>query len=249
MTKLMLIDDDIKDLSRIEEMVRDYYDVEVEIAAFSSSDAALAHWNERGEPDITLLDIIMPVMTGIELAAKLREDEYRGQIIFLTTSNEYAAESYQVNALGYLLKPIKKDALHRLLHAANASPLEDAAFFSVKQNKGLRKVLFRDFLYVEVANHRLFFHLAEGVIVKAYAPLSAYEPVLMRDPRCGRCHKSFILNMDYVERMNGKRLTMRDGREISITRSYTEFQKKYLSWIFAQTPLNDDKSICLGGRN
>lgn len=82
-----------------------------------------------------------------------------------------------------------------------------------------------------MSGHTLEFHLLGGEVVQVYASLSEYEP-LLNEPRCARCHKSFIVNMDYVERIEGKIISMCTGRQISITRSYADFSERYFAWIF-----------------
>lgn len=189
---------------------------------------------KSGGADIALLDILMPGMTGTSLAAALRSAGFEGHIVFLTSSNDFAAESYAVGALSYLLKPVDRAALRAVLDRAAAPAHADTASFAVRQGKLMRQIPFQSFLYAEVIGHTLEFHLLGGEVARVYASLSDYEPLLLREPRCARCHKSFIVNMDFVERVEGKTLTMCTGRQISITRSFADFGERYFKWIFKE---------------
>lgn len=71
---------------------------------------------EDGHPyDIIILDIFMGKLLGIEVAKNLRKLKFNGEIIFLTASSDFAVDSYDVNAGGYILKPISYNKLKKLL--------------------------------------------------------------------------------------------------------------------------------------
>lgn len=234
MMTLLLCDDNAGDLAGLKAMVREYYGGDVAVHAFATAEEALAHTRAGGGADIALLDIIMPGMTGAALAQALRAQGFGGHIAFLTTSNDFAAESYQVNALGYLLKPVGKAALFALLDKAGKGPAVDAVGFSVKQGKRVRKIPFAQFMYMEVRDHRLYFHLAGGEVLDVYATFAEYAPILLREARCGRCHKSLVVNMDFVESLDGKLISMQDGRQMPISRNFLDFRAAYLRWVFAR---------------
>lgn len=234
MLRVLLCDDDVGDLERVEAMTRDYYGGAAEVLAFASAARALQYIENGGSTDIALLDILMPGMKGTVMAERLRRQGYQGQIGFLTTSNDYAAESYRVDAFGYLLKPVERAALYALLGKAKALPQAEGPSFSIKQGRKVRQVRFSQFMYVEVLDHRLYFHLADGGVVEAYATLSEYAPLLLNNPCCGRCHKSLIVNMDYVECLDGKLLHMRDGRQMPVSRNFADFRAHYLRWVFGE---------------
>lgn len=234
MITLLLCDDDAADLARVEAMVREYYGEAVTMHAYASPEEAMRYVEAGGSADIALLDIIMPEMTGVALAQRLRAQGFDGYIAFLTTTNDYAAESYQVNAFGYLLKPVGKAALFALLERVNVAAATADPCFSVKQGKRIRKVLFSQFMYMEVRDHRLYFHLDGGEVLDVYATFAEYMPVLLREARCGRCHKSLIVNMDHVECLDGKVIRMHDGRQLPISRNFLDFRAAYLRWAFVR---------------
>lgn len=232
MLRIVLCDDDAADLRHVEALTREFYGGGAEVYAFSSAGKVLRHVECGAGADIVLLDILMPEMNGTILAERLRRQGYRGRIGFLTSSNDYAAESYRVDAFGYLLKPVQRDALHTLLGRAADAPREDGPSFSIRQGRRVRKVPFAQFMYLEVRDHRLYFHLAGGEVLDAYATLAEYAPVLLREARCGRCHKSLIVNMDHVECLDGMLLHMPGGRQLPISRSFADFRAQYLRWVF-----------------
>ena len=81
-----------------------------EVEGFAGALEAL-DWLENHTPDIALLDIDMPGMNGLELAARIRDMHPDTAIIFLTGYSEYALEAFQLHASGYLMKPINREKL------------------------------------------------------------------------------------------------------------------------------------------
>ena len=80
-------------------------------------------WLEWERVDVALLDIDMPDMTGIELAAAIHEMQPDAAVIFLTGYAQYALDAFQVHASGYLLKPVKREQLAReITYAARGLP-------------------------------------------------------------------------------------------------------------------------------
>ena len=85
------------------------------VICFDNGKDALAHIQSGAKTDLCFLDILMPQMDGTALARKLRDAHYEGEIVFLTTTNEYAAESYRVGAHDYLLKPPNAHSIAKIL--------------------------------------------------------------------------------------------------------------------------------------
>jgi DNA-binding LytR/AlgR family response regulator len=118
MTKILICDDDSAALSEIAAAIDGYYkksDKPYKLSKFAEPSAALAFVEDGNTVDIAILDIIMPKMNGMELAEKLRALDFSGYLTFLTSSNDFAAQSYSVNAFSYILKPVKADEVHDLL--------------------------------------------------------------------------------------------------------------------------------------
>ena len=200
------------------------------IAVFKCGADVLDYVRSGAAADICFLDIIMPEMNGIELAEKLRESGFKGAIVFLTTSNEYAHESYRVEAFDYLIKPPSPEAVLVVLQKLEAARLsEDTDGITLKVFGVARKILFRDIEYAEVKNHKVFILLTSGGSVDVSAPLSEIAPRLLCDNRFAQCHASYIVNMDAISSISGSEITMRGGARISVSKKYADTKRKYLS--------------------
>ena len=130
MLKLCICDDQPGDLERLEGFTAEFFqsrpDLPALVETFRSPFDLLERLEEKGGFDIYLLDILMPHLSGLELARKLRERGETAQILFLTSSREYALDAFAVNAAGYLLKPVEREAFFQAVTAA-AQALERTA--------------------------------------------------------------------------------------------------------------------------
>lgn len=114
-----------------------------------------------GEYDLVLLDVLMPGINGMQVAQELRELDKNVKIIFISSSSEFAVESYRVGAYHYLLKPIDKDLFFQLLDRIRSelSTREEQGFV-LKSREGVVGISFTRLEYVEVINKTVNFHLA-----------------------------------------------------------------------------------------
>ena len=110
--KIALCDDDERELTNIRSLLDSYQktrNISLTYKEYHSSfELALQASKERF--DLYLLDILMPHMTGMQLAREIRTFDHAADIIFLTTSSDFAVESYTVKATNYLMKPVSSNA-------------------------------------------------------------------------------------------------------------------------------------------
>jgi len=119
--RLILVDDELPARDRMRRLLTEIEDCEV-VAEASTGEQALAQCAEL-RPDIVLLDVRMPGISGIEVARHIDSLEDPPAVIFTTAYDQYAVEAFETEAVGYLLKPVRKEKLaHALRHASRISP-------------------------------------------------------------------------------------------------------------------------------
>ena len=120
--KIAICDDDASCMQQVLAVVNDYIadhkEIPLSFVSFTNSHDLLEAADKNGGYDIYILDIVMPGMNGIQLGLKLRNANHDGKIIYLTSSEEYAIDSFQVKAFHYIIKPIKKDVFYRTMDEA-----------------------------------------------------------------------------------------------------------------------------------
>ncbi|MCL1911997.1 MAG: LytTR family DNA-binding domain-containing protein, partial [Leptospirales bacterium] len=233
----ILICDDIREETlQLEKAIKESSGIDAEIRYFEKAQDVLEYIKTDGKIDVCFLDIVMPEMNGIELARALRAANFNGKIIFLTTSNEYGSESYQVKAYSYLLKPINVPDVAGLLSEIINSPPDDTqkrqAGIKIEARNMTRFVYFHEISYVEVIDKNVYFRLLDGNKIMIYASLKDILPQLMADDRFSQCHRSFVVNMDAIKQIQGKEIIFKCGRKAPISKNYSDFNKHYSKWIF-----------------
>lgn len=162
----------------------------------------------KDAPDLIFLDIQMPELNGIDLSRMVGN---RSRIIFTTAFEKYAVESYRLNALDYLLKPISYsdflNAAEKALAAKGAeSGIQSVESIFVKSDYKLKKVEIKDILYIEGLKDYVKIH-TEGKPepITSLMSLKGMEELLPSD-RFMRVHRSFIVNMDKVKVIERNRI-------------------------------------------
>ena len=200
-----------------------------------SSAAQLLDAAERERFSLYLLDVMMPGMDGIAAAREIRTFDDGAPIVFLTTSPGFAYESYRVQALDYLLKPIRPEALFPLLNKLLLREQNPQEGLTLKCGNALVRVLFSQLAFVEVSGKHLFFNLTDGTVREVFGTLSEYEGILLRRPEFLRTHRSYIVNMLQAQEFSPTGLRTFSGKNLPVSRRlYPQLQKEYMKLLFAQ---------------
>ena len=202
--------------------------------SFQDGDALLtAH--AKNPFHIILLDIVMPLLNGIEAAREIREKDKSVKIVFLTTSAEFAIESYSVKASNYLLKPVNPHALFDCLNELIGEIQRDEKSIVVKGTDSVHRILLSDIEYIEAQGKQVLFALSGGNTVEALDPFYAYEDKLLLEDGFFKCHRSYVVNVYKINTYTQKEITMRSGCRIPISRScHKGFESAYFSLLFGK---------------
>lgn len=248
---VLLVDDNKKELQNLVSLVQEWQaknqaetglEAPLRLCPCSSVKEAVQAFEQENPsfyPNCAILDIYMPDMKGTDLAVSLRKLGFTGPIGFLTSSNEFAAESYEVKAHSYLLKPVDKkklfhllDEFRVLLHKKSAKPVDDAhIILNTKRSKTI--LYYRDIKWVEVRAHSLFYYVEKNGIeeeLKTTGTLKELSEILLKDSRFAVSHNSFIVNMDCIATIKLNEIVMYDGSKLPISRRHSAFKAKYVDY-------------------
>ncbi len=232
MYHISVCDDNNAELEKICDMISDYAganNIPAKISAFSSGRKLLEQ--EETVSDIYILDIIMPDMNGIELGQALRRKNPRAYIIFLTTSKDYALESYSVKAFSYLIKPAEKEKVAAELADCFSNIKKPQQHFVLKCASGTTSVCAEDIIYIEYYNHRMIYRLAGGNTLESVYFRGTFDSMIAEYIENGSFIKSsasYLVNMEHIKTVNAAGFVMSDGTVLSVTRKYAEARKKYI---------------------
>ena len=185
--------------------------------------------------DIILLDIVMPLLNGIEAARELREKDKTVKIVFLTSSTEYAVESYTVKASNYLLKPVNPDSLFAWLDELISQMHGAAKSIVVKGIEATHRILLSDIEHMEAQLKHVVFFLKGNRTVESVEPFYTYENTLALDDGFFKCHRSYIVNIHHIGSYSHAEIFMQSGRHIPLSRSCQKsFEASYFRVIFGK---------------
>ena len=158
--RFAICDDSAADRRQLASMLQQYCahrHVQAEIQLFADGRALLQAFTP-GKYQILFLDIYMPALTGMEAAKAIREKDTGCQLVFTTTSEDHALESYGVYAAGYLLKPYTQGQLDETVDwcLENISPLAQAIEIIFERERV--QVLLGEIVYIEVFGREAIFH-------------------------------------------------------------------------------------------
>lgn len=234
MIKIAICDDEQDCRKNVEILVRKYeqtHPIDFAISIFSSGAQLL----DAPTPyDIYLLDILMPGLNGMMIATELRQSDSLAAIIFLTSSPEFALEGYGVHALDYLIKPISEEKLFKSLdHALTHRKEEQQNELLIPCNGAFQSISPDSIEYVEARQERLVFYLCNGKTIESIGTLLSLEQKLTADPHFVKPHRSYLVNMAYIQELNGKELrTSPCYLPVPIARGhFGELKKTYLSYM------------------
>lgn len=239
--RIGICDDDPDEIVRTKLAVENYFlsrkmNSPVCINTFTTPRDLLDQIDKQVCFDLLILDIMMPFLNGIELATEIRNKDANVALIFLTSSPDFALQSYKVRAFYYLIKPCSVKDLNQLLDQVYSRiEEENSAGILVKEAGKITRVQTHTILYIECLRHIIRFHLRGGNTVSCYGTINEYQEALLSDKRFIRCHKSFIINMNHVISISGKEFILSDKTVIPISRqSYQQIKNAYIEHFFAK---------------
>lgn len=166
--------------------------------------------NYRAVYAVVFLDVQMPKMNGLETALQLRRCDKNVSIIFITNLVQYALKGYEVDAVSYLIKPVSYyDFSMKFKKALDIYLLNEDRSFTVNTPGGLCRISTDKLMYVEIMNHRLFYHLIDDVI-EMTGVLSGVEQQLSRFGFL-RCNKCYLVNPKFIVKVKGSTVQVGDN--------------------------------------
>ncbi len=183
--------------------------------------------------DLLFLDILMPKISGMEIAEQLRKTDTHTPIIFVSASDEFGVQSYRVLAFDYLLKPVGREQLRRSMQRLlKRSDFENEAFLTISYAGTDTKIRLSNIQCLESNLHKVVITLSEKRSIEISAKLSDFEDFLSDHGFC-RCHKSYLVNMEHIDRIDGDTFLLTGGKNIKISRAYLQNAKKaYFDFVF-----------------
>lgn len=229
MISIAICDDCYSDRKTLMEKITGYFHDKGEecVIELHETGRTLLESTRKKEFDLLLLDIVLGDMNGINLAEKIRTVNSGVGIVFISSSREFALEGYSVRAFAYLLKPLDENQLYSVLDKyLKQYTRADVGVIQVRTEGVNVDVPLGKLIYVESNDKRLTFHMSDETQIETYGKLDEYSVKLSGFDNFLRCHKSYLINMDYVEGVKGNGFLLKNEKVIPIPKDGASFKKK-----------------------
>lgn len=220
-TAFAICDDNVIDCEYVKKLVLKWsYEMKYQISidVFPSAEAFLFNYIENKAYDVLLLDIEMEKMDGVSLARKIRKTDKSVQIIFITGYSDYISEGYDVEALHYLMKPLKEEKLFEVLNRAIAKLIQNEKHLILSSSDEMIRIPLHEIFYVDVDRNYVTVHANKDFKVKK--TLAEIEKEL--DERFFRIGRSTIINLKYISKVTKKDVYLSSGATLQLPRGIYE---------------------------
>lgn len=238
--KIAIIDDLIECRKDIESCLhkffkKHYVDENIYIEEYSSGENFLCSF-QKSAYDLIFIDQYMQELSGIETARQIREFDKLVILVFITTSRDYAIDSYQVRAGGYLLKPFSYDDFEQTLLLLDLAKLRNARFICLQNEK----MLLREILWCDVDGHYIHIHTQQRGTLRYRIPFATISDMLLEYPQFLTCYKGCIVNLDNVDYLDELAFVLMSGDRILFSiRDRKKIENCYHTYLFQKAREED----------
>ena len=235
--RIAVCDDNSIDLKAMREVFRRVAPMHI-LDTFSEGSKLLDAISGGRSYDLLFLDIIMPEITGMELARKIAVIAPDIPVVFLTDSDAYAVEAFSVRALHYILKPMTEQSLKECLNRLEERRSARRRVYIVSSS-GDQHMFFADELqYAECDAHYYDLHLKNGTVIRVRMTQKEIRDTL--GDSFLMVSRGLVVNVEFIRQLGPKSCILKDGREILLSRSNTEeIHSAYAAYVFSQLSERD----------
>lgn len=241
MIHIAICDDSKQDRQILAALFKRYQELHatpLQIHIFQNGFSLLDAIDQGKRFDITILDILMPGENGIEIARNIRASGADTEIIFLTSSPEYAVDSYEVKAQNYLLKPVTEEKFFASIDSilAELDEKDTASFIIYTTEKQYSRIRVSSLVYGEVTHRTITLHLADQTMISAVMTFTEFQDILKAYPDFIYPHRSYAVNMNYIQYVTKSDIILTDGQKIPLSRNnYMKISELFLNFAYTNS--------------
>lgn len=228
--RIALVDDAVEELEILSNIINKELP-HATVFTFPSGEDFLKAWAENSY-DLIFLDIYMPGMHGVDVAREIRKTDDDVRLVFCTTSNEFASESYEVGANYYLQKPVSQISFQRMLKMIRLEDYEENRFITLPDGQ---KIVLRNITYTEYYNHSIIIHSKKRADLQTRMSQTEWEALLCEYNFLCSCSKGIVVNFYEVDKVEDGMFLLHNGETVPISRRKTkEMAENYAHFCLEQ---------------
>lgn len=235
MIKIAVCDDDIQELKKILNILSEYQSINkisFKIDFYSSGDELISAL-EYNNYQILILDILMPGINGIETAKEIRSFDSEVDIVFLTSSPEFAIDGYSVKAFNYLIKPASSETLFPIINELVHKTAKSEDMLILNSPLETVKIPFSHIEFLEIFNKKILLNLDDGSVKGISGTLADFEKKLTNRKEFIKVHRSYIVNMDCILSLKKSEIITYNNKKVPVSRLlYNDIKQKYVEYLF-----------------
>ena len=223
--KVLVCDDDDKFLKIIREYLQQIgseQNLQLEILGIQNPDELMEQVKKNPDIQLIFLDIIFEGSENNSIP-----------IVFITNYDSFAVQSYQVNAIGYLLKPVTYEEFQTQFQKCLSKIKEEEKCLCIKTECNHAVIKYSDLMYIDTTDRSIWLHTIYQKYKVRYT-MKELENILKTDARFFRIHTAYIVNIQYIVSISGSEVILKNGESILIS--------KYKKKKFMQAILEYSKS-------
>lgn len=230
--KLAIIDDLKHDIDRLKNIISEYFDNIKETAnidCYFDGESFLKDFSEK-KYDVVFIDIYMNKISGIEIARKIFSFDKNCKIVFITTSNNFAAESYEVKAYSYIIKPVSYSKISSIFDNLMTKKTEISLNVDLIAYKSRININLNHILYIDIISRTVNIHLLDNIL-PVKGKFSDYKAQLLEYSSFIECFRGVIVNMEHIENISKNDFILDNGETVPIRKRYgLDIRKRYMKY-------------------
>lgn len=231
-TNIAICDDERVQLELLNTYVKRWSsknNIKVKIDLFYSAESFEFKWSENKTYQILLLDIEMPGQNGVELSRNIRKEDSIINIIFITAISDYIGVGYDVDALNYLIKPIREEKLYECLDKAMLKSSVEEKWILIEDDGDMVRIKERDIYYIESFSHLIQVNTLD-IKYSTRKNIGIIENELDENIFI-RCHRSYLVSILHIKTISKDKIELDNGYTIPISRRrYKEVNMKFIEY-------------------
>ena len=231
--KIAIVENNTNDINILVEKLNNYFEKKQmalpNISVFTSGEEFLSKYI-LGAFDTIFTDIFMGELSGVDMMYRLRKIDTNAKVVFCSTSNEFATESYDVGAVGYIKKPITSESIENVLSKILNTNKKSMDYVTLPNN---RKIILRNIVFTQHNNHYIYINNLVGEVIKIRLTQGEFEDYVKGYPYIITCSKGIMVNFFEVINLDKDKFFMSNGVTVPISRrKYKEVSEKYTKFLF-----------------